>query len=189
MNDHERQELATRYSSLTDDSLLAALTGERHQYRPEVLPLLEDEAQKRNLSAPATPAVEKLTAETRSGHASLASLVSKRLTRLHWKRLTWVGRGYMVILGMMILPFLGACLIYAVAAIFGCELVGHYLETGGEVPPCLIMGVNISPPLHVAYAILGWWAIISVLTGPGLILCFTVLVALKWCWKRCFDRS
>ena len=119
----------------------------------------------------------------------LASVVSKCLTRLHWKRLTWVGKGYMVILVLMILPFVCWCLIYAVAAIFGCEIVGHYLETGGEVPPCIIIGVNISPPLHAAYAIVGWWAILYVIACPGLAFYFTALVLLKWCWRKCFSRS
>ena len=189
MNDKERQELVARYSSLTDDSLLAALTGERHQYRPEVLPVLEQEARKRNLAVPATPAVDEHTAEACSGHVERTSMVFRFLARLRWKRLTWVGKGHMLILVLMILPFVCWCLIYAVAAISGCEIVGHYLETGGEVPPCLIMGVNISPPLHAAYAIVGWWAILSVIVCPGLVFCFTVFLLLKWFWKKCFARS
>jgi hypothetical protein len=188
MNDKERQDLAARYSSMPDDSLQAALTRNRHQYRSDILPLLEDEARKRNLSIPASATVGQQTTEGGPG-IRLASVVSKCLARLRWKRLTWVGKGYMVILVLMILPFVCWALIYAVATIFGCEIVGHYLETGGEVPPCLIMDVNISPPLHAAYAIVGWWAILSVIGCPGLAFYFTVLVLLKWCWRKFFSRS
>jgi hypothetical protein len=189
MNDKERQDLVARYSSLTDDSLLAALTSGRDQYRADVRPLLEVEARKRNLSVPALTELPQHTSKGVSTHMRLPHIVSQCFARLHWKRLTWVGKGYMVILVLMILPFVCWGLVYAVAAILGCEIVGHYLETGGEVPRCLIMGVNISPPLHAAYAIVGWWAILSVIGCPGLAFCFTVFALLKWCWRKLFSRS
>lgn len=62
MNDTERQGLTDAYSACADKALLTALTTERSQYRPEVLPLMEAEVRKRNLPIPPPPCA--LTAPT-----------------------------------------------------------------------------------------------------------------------------
>lgn len=189
MKEHEQKEFAARYASWTDTALLAAMTTERAQYRPELLPLLEAELQRRNVPLPAAGTDAPPSAEAPPSRPASATAASAFLPRLRWSRLTWVGRGYLMILAPMLLPWPAMLFIHGLAMLIGCQIVGHYLETGGAVPPCLILGADISPFLNGVYAMLGWAVILGVLFGLPLLLCFTGVVLIAWVWRKCHRKS
>jgi len=56
MNEREEKELQKTYASWTLEDLLKALTTDRSQFRPEVLPLIEREVRSRNVAVPVPPA-------------------------------------------------------------------------------------------------------------------------------------
>lgn len=189
MNEQEQAEFAARYATWTDAALRSALTTDRTQYRPEILPLLEAELRRRNAPLPAPVTEAHPSPDAPSPHPASAPAAPAFLLRLRWSRLTWVGRGYLMILAPMLLPWPGMLLIRVIAALIGCKIVGHHLETGGEVPSCLILGTDISPLLNGVYAMLGWAVILGVLLGLPLLLCFTGVVAMAWVWRKCRSRS
>jgi len=174
MDDGERQELVARYSSWTDAALVVALTTDRHQYRQEVLPLMEDEARRRNLPLPASitnPAPSQATCST---GWSPTTAISKCFNRLRWSRLTWVGRGYLCILVWTFLPIVPPLIASTVAVLCGSAL------DEGSVHPCVILGCDIGGLLY-AMGVMGWFMLLTFPTGFIGLMAFTIVVLVtRW---------
>lgn len=105
MNDTERCNLVRVYSTWEDSALLTALTTGRSQYRPEVLPLIEAEVQKRSLTVPALVADVPRPASRCTVLTTVAPPVEALPAR---KRLSWIGKGYIVIGVWMVFPVVPA---------------------------------------------------------------------------------
>ena len=169
MNNQERQKLATLYSSWTDASLLSAIGIDREHYRPEVLPLLENEIQRRNLSL--TMPVDDVNDPEgdHSTHTILRTVISACCNRFQWKHLTWIGKGYLIALSLLFVPLLGSILIASIAA-----LIDEF--SGSEMLTCIGM--------YLIMLLCGFPIVLGFIS----LIIHTMIVVFAWIYRKCFCR-
>jgi hypothetical protein len=178
MNDTEERKLARVYSSWEDASLLAALTTGRSQYRPDVVPLIEAEVAKRNLPIPPAPCATVATATQPDTGAAMALI-----RNLRWRRMTWVGRGYVCVFVWTFLPMVPPLVAGTVAAICGSRL------DEGSVYPCVVLGCDIGGLLY-AMGVMGWFMLLTFPTGVIAAVAFTIVALVrKWRDGRCREEE